>query len=355
MKKTRRSRMIVVAIIIIAIAAMIFKLKSNREHMRKDIAIAQRTVEKIPVDVDTVYSGSVHKNVTATGVLEASQILTVVSETQGKIIKILKRKGDRVASGDVIVKVDDDVIAANELTAEANYEQSQKDMERLTRLANNNAVTKHDLEEAGIGLKKAKADLISARKALSNTSITAPISGFINNDFVTMGQFLADGSPVCVIVNNSTLKIDIKVTDHEVYDLKKGQKVFVSVQAFPDKKFYGIITFIADKADAAMKFGVEVTLKNDVNVHLKSGLYAEVELPIKSEDKLIIRKEAITGSMEKPSVYVVVNGKAEKRSIVIGQSNDTRIEVLSGLKKGELIIVSGQLNLNDGDEVNIVN
>ena len=170
-----------------------------------------------------------------------------------------------------------------------------------------------------------------------------------------MGQFLGGGSPVCTIVNNKTLKIDVKVTDHEVYDLSKGEKVAVSLPTFPDKKFTGTITFIADKADAAMKFSVEITLTNDADVHLKSGLYAEVELPVKSEDKLVINKDAISGSMEKPSVFVVINGKAVKRSIVTGQSNDTQVEVLSGLKKGELIIVSGQLNLNDGDEVNIVN
>lgn len=354
MKKITRSRVIVIAIIIIAVVAIVLKLKSNREHLKENIAIAQRTVGEIPVSIDTVDSGIIHRNVIATGVLKPSQVLTVVSETQGKIIRIYKRKGDRVKSGDVIVKVDDAVISANELTAEANYEQSQKDVKRLTRLANDNAVTQHDLEEARIGLKKAKADLINARKALDNTSITAPIPGYINKDFVTLGKYLGGGSPVCEIVNNDTLKVDIKLTGDEVYAVKKGQKVSVFLPVFPEKKFTGTISFIADNADAAMQFTVEITLENNVNVHLKSGLYAEVDLPMNSKKKLVINKEAIIGSMEKPQVYVAVNGKAEKRSIVIGQSNDTHLEVLSGLKKSELLIVSGQLNLNNGDKVKIV-
>jgi RND family efflux transporter MFP subunit len=258
-----------------------------------------------------------------------------------------------VSKGDVIAKVDDEVISANVLTAEANYAQFEKDIERLTRLADENAVTKRDLEQATIGLKKAKADMINARKALSNTSIKAPISGYINNDFITMGQLLGGGSPVCEIVNNSDLKLNIRVTENEVYRISKGQTVDVHLTVFPEKNFSGRITSIAEKADMAMKFNVEITLANDRDAHLRSGLYAEAELPVKNLEHLIINKAAIVGSMEKPVVYIDNNGKAEKREIITGQSNDNQTEVLSGLSEGELLIVSGQLNIKDGDEIKI--
>ncbi|HEX3006944.1 MAG TPA: efflux RND transporter periplasmic adaptor subunit [Bacteroidales bacterium] len=353
--KVKRSRIIVIVIIIVALVAMVFKLKSNRARFKSDIAISQRQVESVPVTVENIVKGSISKNVIATGVLEASEVLNVVSETQGKIIKVLKEKGDNVSAGDLIVKVDDEVIAANVLTAEANYEQYERDIERLTRLASENAVTKRDLEQAQIGMKKARADLTTARKALSNTSIKAPIAGYINNDFVTVGQFLGGGSQVCEIVNNSTLKINIKVTEQEVFEIQKGKKVNVRLTAFPDRAFSGRITAIAEKADAGMKFNVEITLVNDVKGHLKSGLYAEVELPVESADKLVITKTSIIGSMEKPEVFVVTNNKAEKRKITIGMSNDTQVEVLNGLSEGEKLIISGQLNIKNGDNVKVVN
>ena len=353
--KIKRSRLIVTVSAIILALLIVFKLKSNRSEFKNEIAIAQRKVDKIAISIDTVYLGTISENVIANGVLDASEVLNVVSQAQGNIVKVYKEKGDRGSAGDIIVKVDDEVILANVLTAEANYAQYEKDIERLTRLSNENAVTKHDLEQATIGLKKAKADLITAQKALSNTSIKAPISGYINNDFVTEGQFLGGGSPVCEIVNNSSLKLNIKITEHEVYKIKPGQRVSIHLTAFPDKEFTGRITAIAEKADMAMKFNVEITLINDVNAHLKSGLYAEAELPVKNDENLIINKAAIVGSIEKPVVYVVINDKAEKREIVIGQSNNEQAEVLHGLKKGDLLIVSGQLNIKDGDEVKIVN
>jgi RND family efflux transporter MFP subunit len=172
-------RILLTGVILSALFLIALRLKSNRQNFENEVAVAQRQVDRIAVSVDSVYSGTISDKVTATGVLEASEALNVVSETQGRITNIYREKGQRVNAGDVIVKVDDEVIAANVLTAEANYAQFERDIERLTRLQEENAVTRRDLEQAQIGLKKAKADLITARKALGNTSIKAPISGYI--------------------------------------------------------------------------------------------------------------------------------------------------------------------------------
>jgi len=352
--KIRKSHIVALVVVIAVAVLIVLKLSANKKQFQNDIAFAQRKVDKIPVAVESVIKGVLSENVVATGTIEASEVLNLVSETSGKIVKIYKEKGDRVVAGDVIAKVDDEVISANVLTAEANYAQFEKDVDRLTRLSEENAVTKRDLEQTTIGLKKAKADLITARKALGNTSIKSPISGYINSDNITVGQLLNNGTSVCEIVNNSKLKLNIKITEHEVYKIALGQTVDVQLSVFPGKQFVGKITAIAEKADAGMKFNVEITLDNDVNAHLKSGLYAEALLPVKNDEVLIINKASIVGSMENPIVYVAQNGKAVKRELVTGQSNDKKIEVLKGLNDGEQVIISGQLNLKDGDEINII-
>ena len=93
---------------------------------------------------------------------------------------------------------------------------------------------------------------------------------------------------------------------------------------------------------------------NNSKTHLRSGLYAEVDFPVKNQSKVIIPKASIVGSMESPVVFIAQNGKAIKRTLIIGQSNDKQVEVLSGLSANEQVIVSGQLNLKDGDDINIV-
>ncbi|HKJ43323.1 MAG TPA: efflux RND transporter periplasmic adaptor subunit [Sunxiuqinia sp.] len=351
--KLGRSIIIVVVVLLVA-GGIYFQLHRNKQHLNNEIAIAERKIDAIPVKVDTAKWSTLDQTVISNGSLEANDQLTVVSETQGKITHVYKDLGDPVQKGDVIVKVEDETIAASVMVAEANVEQQQKDIERYKRLQEGNAITKHDLEKAEIGLKKAKADLIKAKKALSNTSITAPISGVINQKFITEGQWLNGGKPVAEIVDNHQLKIHVKIDGNDIYKIQKGETVNVSIPVFPERTFPGKVTAIAVKADQAMKFAVEISLDNPKDVDLKSGLYAEVDFPVKSKKGLVIPKESIVGSMEKPQVFVVENQRAVLKYIVTGISNDSQIEVISGLNEGNLVIYSGQLNLSGNEKVKII-
>jgi multidrug efflux pump subunit AcrA (membrane-fusion protein) len=117
--KFSRTGLIATVIIVVAAAFIGFRLKSNRNEYLDEIAVARRKVDRIAVSIDTVNTGIILENVKATGTLESSEALMVVSETQGRIVSIFREKGDVVSKGDVIAKVDDEVISANVLTAEA--------------------------------------------------------------------------------------------------------------------------------------------------------------------------------------------------------------------------------------------
>lgn len=348
-------RNVIIAVIALAVlGGVFFQLRKNKRAMNQEITIASRKVGAIPVKAEKAHMSTIDMTITTNGVLEANNQLIVVSETQGKIIHLYKHLGDYVKKGEVIAKVEDETIRAAEMVAEANLKQNERDIERYQRLSAGNAITKHDLEEARIGLEKAKADYIKAKKALDNTSITAPISGVINQKFVTEGQFLAGGMHVCEIVDNHQLKLHVKVDGDNIYDIQQGEKVQVVVPAFPDRTFPGKVSAIAVKADKTMNFDVEIKLDNTKGVHLKSGLYAEVNFPVKSKECLVIPKESIVGSMVKPQVFIIENNRAILKNIVIGLSNNQNIQVLSGLKEGDRVIYSGQLNLSGNEEVKVI-
>ena len=346
--------LIIVVLVVVVAGGIYYQLRKNKEQMNHEIQVAGQKIEAIPVKIEDAKISTIDMSINSNGTLEANDQLTVVSETQGKIVHVYKDLGNAVKKGDVIVKVEDETIAASVMVAEANLEQNEKDIERFKRLSQGNAITKHDLEQVEIGLKKAKADLIKAKKALENTSITAPISGIINNKFVTEGQFLGGGMPVCEIVDNHKLKIHVKIDGNDIYRIQNGQDVTISIPVFPNDTFPGKVTAIAVKADRAMKFDVEVTLDNPSHIALKSGLFAEVEFPVRPKESLVIRKESITGSMEKPQVFVVENGKAILKNIITGASNENYIEVISGLSEGDKVIYSGQINLIGNEQVKIV-
>lgn len=343
------------AVVIALIGLAVYQLNSNKQKIKAESTLASQTISEIPVKVSTPQMGTIGKQITATGTISATEELTVVSETQGKVKKIHKNVGDHVQKNEVIIEIDDETIAANVLVAEANYEQQKKDIERMERLVQGNAISKHDLEQARIGLKKAEADQITSRKALRDTKIKAPISGIINKRLVENGQFVAGGMPICEIVNTSKLKIWVKIPEKDIFKLQKGQSVNVTIQALPGKTFSGKINSIGEKADSNMKFDAEVVMDNQEGAqHLKAGLFTEVSIPVKATEAILIDKTAIVGSMKSPSVFIVEGDKAVKKDIVINESDDKHIEVVSGLKPGEQVIISGQLNLHDGDRIKTI-
>lgn len=352
MKTVKQISIALIILVIVGLAA--YKLNSNKEKIRETTELASQTISEIPVKIVLPQIGTINKQISTTGTVSATEELMVLSETQGKVKKIHKNVGDHVQKNEVIVEVDDETIAANVLVAEANFEQQTKDIERLQRLEQGNAIPKHDLEQARIGLKKAEADLITARKALRDTKIKAPISGIINKRLVENGQFVAGGMPICEIVNTSKLKIWVKVPEKDIFKLAKGQVVNVAIPSLPGKTFTGKINSIGEKADNAMKFDAEVVMDNRDGEHLKAGLFSEVLIPVEASETILIEKTAITGSMKNPSVFVIEGDNAVMKEIIINESDDKFVEVVNGLKKEDRVVVSGQLNLNDGDRVKII-
>jgi membrane fusion protein (multidrug efflux system) len=347
-------KILIPLIILILVALAVYRLNLNRQQFRDDAALASRTVAEVPVKTAPARTGTVNKQVSTTGTIAANQELIVLSETQGKIKKIHKQVGDPVRKDEVIVEVDDETIAANLLVAEANYDQKSRDVERMERLEQGNAIAKHDLEQARNELKEAEANLITARKAVRDTKIKAPIPGVINKRLVETGEFISGGTPVCEIVNTSTLKIWIKIPEKDIFKLTKGLPVEIRLQAFPEKTFTGKINAIGEKADNSMKFDVEVTMANpEGKQRLKAGLFAEVHIPVEASETIIIEKTALVGSMKNPVVFVAEGDHAVRKTIITNESDDKYIEVSSGIKEGEQVIVSGQINLNDGDRIKI--
>ncbi|HYX10184.1 MAG TPA: hypothetical protein VE912_25880, partial [Bacteroidales bacterium] len=127
--KTRQVIWLVV-IVVIAAGGIYWKLSENKSNLESQVAFAQKKVEAIPVKVKKAKMMKLERQVQSNGTLQANQQLTVVSETQGKVIHLYKDLGDYVKKGEVIAKVEDETIAASVMVAEANVDQQEKDIKR---------------------------------------------------------------------------------------------------------------------------------------------------------------------------------------------------------------------------------
>lgn len=349
-------KFIIIAISIAAVGLVAFTLIENKEEMKENAKLAQETSDAIPVELTSVQKRSLSTEVAASGTFSAVSDLSVLAETQGQVIKIYKEKGEPVHKGDLLAQVENDLLQAEVAAAESNYEKLKADKERFSKLAEKNAVTQRQLEEVNIGLKSAEAQYRAAKKRLDNTSIRATANGVINEDYIQEGSYVAPGARLYDIVDVSKLKLNVSLTSEEVLNVNMGDKVELSVKSYPDTRFTGEVRAVAAKADAALKYDVEILLINNQQKPLKAGMYATAHFDFENPlQKLYLDRDALVGSIQDPQVYTLSDSIAQLRQITIGEVRDEMVEVISGLEAGEKVVLTGQINLQEGTKVNVIN
>jgi len=341
----------------VAIGVLVFlQLKHNKETTAKITEMASIQGSFYPVRTLTVQAEKLTTNYSVNGFLKSETDLTVISETQGTIKAVYKEKGDYIKAGEVIAKVDDELLAAQLAAAKAAYQQLEKEVNRFTRLQAQNAVTSQKLEEIKLNFESAEAKYISAKRQLEDTKIKAPVSGFIENDFIEVGQFIGGGSKVCNIIDAGKLKLNIAISEQNYRYIQLGQPIDISSSIFPDQKFEGKITYIGKKADAGNKFDVEVNIINDTKNLLKAGMF--VTASIQQEQNaagIYIPRKAINGSLKDASVYIVENGEAALREVVTGDIIENQVEIISGIAPGDEVITEGNYSIYEGAKVKVMN
>ncbi|PTX21411.1 RND family efflux transporter MFP subunit [Pontibacter mucosus] len=348
-------KVIYILVALVALGAIGYKLMSNKEQMAANAAVAEIRSEAIPVSITEVKTAQLDKSFRAQGNFAPIQSLTLLSETQGQIQKVLKRKGDKVKAGELLIQVESNTMSADLATAQTNAEKAKKDLARFENLAAGDAITQRQLEDARLAAKSTQAQLVAARQRLAKTRITAPISGEINEIYVEVGSYLNPGTKLYDIVNVDKLKLQVKVNESEVLLIGKGDKVTVKANAGSGQEYEGVVTAIAAQADPTLKFDVEVEVKNAANNNLRAGMYGTAFFEVAEQrDALLLPRETIVGSIQNPNVYVVKDGKATMRKVKVGVVTQDQVEILDGVQPGEQIVRSGQINLREGINVSVL-
>ncbi len=341
------------AIVVIAFAAITAILLHNRSQIK-----AEENVERInayPVNVDTVTFKRLTDRLNLVGTIEAKNDVPIVSEAQGKVTNVYAQVGDYKTAGSTLFQLEDDLELAAFKTAQVNYQKAQKDFERYEALYKEKSVTDSQFENAKLAQQSAEAQYISAKKAYEDTKITTPISGIVTSRKVDLGDYVQNHSVVAEVVDIANLKAILNVAEMDVFNLKVGDKVQITTDVYPGVTFEGRIKTISDKGDAAHTYPVEVDLANSREHPLKAGMFAHVIFNPQSRTKsLVIPRYALLGSIKDAQVYVIDNGVAKLRNLVVGNSSNNNIEVLSGLHEGDVVVVNGQNNLKENYKVKII-
>ncbi|MFZ4621446.1 MAG: efflux RND transporter periplasmic adaptor subunit [Bacteroidota bacterium] len=306
------------------------------------------------VSVITAAKQNVMERFSSVGTITANNDVAIISETQGRVVKVYTEVGDYKKAGSVLVEVDSELKEAAYKAAKVSYEKAKNDLTRFEELYKEKSISDSQMEQARWAFQTAEAQYIVARRQLSDTKITTPISGIVTARNVNIGSFV-QGAPQSTVVANvvdiSKLKVKLNIAEKDVFRLKAGSKVEITTDVFPNTAFTGTITTISAKGDEAHTYPVEVVMDNSKQ-QLKAGMFAHITFnPQSSSNALVIPREAIVGSMKDAKVYVVKNNVASLRSVTVGKSFGISVEVLKGLNEGESVVVNGQNNLKDNASV----
>ncbi|HEX2867410.1 MAG TPA: efflux RND transporter periplasmic adaptor subunit [Ignavibacteriales bacterium] len=332
------------------IIALLFMNKASRSsQLEKSV-----TTDKVTVSVEPAQEETISDELSIVGTIQSFNDVMVISETQGRTLKVFIKTGDFVKEGSVIAQVDDELKNAAYMTARVNFEKAKKDLQRMEALFKEKNISDSDLENARLAATAAEAQFIAANRTLNDTKIKAPITGIVADKFINPGTMVGPGFQVANIIDISKLKVKVNVPERDVFRLKTGEAVTLTTDVYPGTELKGKIETISSKSDNAHTYPVEIVLPNNSRTPLKAGMFAQVRFTsITNRQALTIQRGAIVTSIKNPKIYVVENGSAKLRDIIAGKETNRRVEVLGGLRPGENVVVSGQNNLTDKARVTI--
>lgn len=351
MKRT----IITIVILIVAVIGSALILKNNKENMLEVTRLAKKVNSTVPVQVAEATSAQLAGSFTATGNFSPAKQLLVVSEASGKITSLTVDEGQYVKKGQLLARVDHATLEAELRAAEANLKKLRTDRTRYENLITTGGVTQAQLEEINLNYVNAETRFVTAKKKLSDTYITAPFSGYVNKRFVELGSWINTGKEVFEIVDLSTLKMVVNVTESQVLAVDEAKDIKVYADVYPGVQYKASVNFIGAKADGNLNFPVELKITNIANKPLRAGMFgrATFELPNK-KPVLVIPRVALVGSVNDAEVFTVVNDQVKLKKIVVGRQFADKVEVIRGIEEGARVVTSGQINLYEGVNVTVL-
>jgi len=312
------------------------------------------SIAAVPVEVGFVKVGSIDARYMGTASLEAWDEAIVASRASGLVVALFAEEGDFVKEGQVLAKLDDDVLNIELAQTKSQLDKLEADFNRSQGLYDKKLISQEQHDAVRYERDRLKAAYDLKMLQLDQTRIISPISGVVSKRHVKNGNLVSTNQEVFQVTAMSRLRAIMYVPEHELGKMKIGQQVMVKADALPGKDFTGKVSLISPIIDAATGT-IKVTIEIDSHRELKPGMFTRVQLVYDRKDQamLIPRNAVVTEDRDK-YVYVVEDAKAIRRSILTGYVNETQIEVVEGLIEGMTIVTLGQNGLKDSAKVHVL-
>ena len=333
-------------LVIILLSLFIWhEIRSHVTSQKLAVVNAQSTV----VEVSVVNSQVWHPQIEAVGTILADQGVDISSQVVGLIKTINFKSGDFVDQGAVLVQLDPQVLQATVANDAAVLNVATADYERKLTLLKRGAIAKADLDSALGTMQEAKATLQQAQASLAQMTIIAPFAGKLGLRQVSLGQLIQVGNVIVSLQAIDPVLVDFALPEVYLNQIKVGDQISVTISSYPGQQFTGKITALNSELDSStrtLKIRAEMPNKNKL---LMPGMFADVQVIVPSTTNVLtVPQMAIQYSPFGDTVFVLQNGKAVQRYVIVGEQRGAEVEITRGLSADEVIVSVGGNKLQNG-------
>lgn len=308
----------------------------------------------IIVEAIKVETLSLPQTITAVGSLRSDESVTLRPEVAGRISAIGFQEGQRVAKGAMLVRLDPAVPEAEVQQSRANLTLAKSKFDRAVDLAQRNFMSGQAKDEAENILKVAEASLQLAQAKLAKLELRAPFSGIIGLRSVSLGDYVKEGADLVNLESIDPLKVDFRVPEIYMRQVEVGQALQIQLDALPGKTFEGKVFAVNPLIDAAGRAVVIRAIVRNPDTSLRPGMFARVRLITRdAKAALVLPEQALVPQGDQQFVFRILDGKAVRTKVDVGQRRDAKVEVLNGVTKDDVVVTAGQLKLRDGVGVTV--
>lgn len=307
----------------------------------------------VPVAVARVARDTLVRTVTVTGAVAPVRTIGVTSQTTGTLLRVLAQEGDRVRQGQLLAELDSREAQAQLQRAEAVHGNARAAFQRVERLRETNITTEAELEQARAAFEIAQADVALWRARVSFTRIVAPSGGTVTAKLVEAGGSVSTNQRLFDLADDSLLVVRVQVSERDVVRLREGLPVTVHLDALPDTSVPGRVRRVFPSADPVTRLvPIEIALHPAGGLAIRPGYLARVSLPVEQRDGVLTVPASAAATASGASAVLVVQADTLARKFVtFGLASGDRLEVVSGLAEGELVVTSGTTGIRPGQRV----
>jgi len=351
MRKIRN--ILIILVLISAVAAYFYLNYQSSKEVR--VKIAEAASRDLTQTIS--YAGSIH----------AAKYVQIGSKIAGRVSAVLFNELDEVQRGQALIKLEDAEIKAQLRQvqealnqAKINLVNIEKNLERVKELTKKGFASTEQLDSAQqaydvgkVVIRQNQANYAFMQAQLEQTSIKAPISGTIVSKHVRIGEIVAGplggGSfsvptPMAEIADLTDLEVQADIDEVDISKVFVGQEAIITVDAYPENTFKGIVREIASvtmsKRDVGITYRVKVHITNPEKI-LKLGMTANLDFLLENREQILtVPKSAVLVQGDKQFVFKVRNQKVFKGVVETAMEGEEFIEITSGLQPGEYVIVA---------------